>query len=165
MGSMHFPTKPLQRLQAMMSLVEPLSSSSSKKLMSLDLIVATAGDLQKGLSSGQLTSFELVDAYLDQIEKQDGYLNAMISKPPRARLLKLAKKLDEERKNKAVRGKLHGIPILIKVSLQTFSIAYSLISPYRTTSRRCQSCTWAPLQAASLLLVPNPRVMLKLSIE
>lgn len=151
----------------MMSFVKPFIASPSKKPTSLDVLVATAGDLQRGLSSGQLTSVELVDAYLDQIENHDGYLHAIISKPPRARLVEQARKLDEERENKAIRGRLHGIPTLIKVGLQTFLFAYSLILVilvYRTTSRHYQSCTWARLQAASLLLVPNPRAMLRLSI-
>ena len=161
LGLMHFPTRPLQRVQAMMSFIKPFIASPSKKPTSLDVLVATAGDLQRGLSSGQLTSVGLVDAYLDQIENHDDYLHAIISKPPRVRLVEQARKLDEERESKAVRGRLHGIPILIKVGLQTFLSAYSLILFYRTISRHCQSCTWARLQAVSLLLVPNPRAMLR----
>ena len=153
---MHFPSRPLPRVQAIMSFVKPFITSSSKQPTSLDLLVATAGDLQRGLSSGQLTSVELVDAYLAQIENHDDYLHAIISKPPRARLVEQAKKLDEERNNKAIRGKLHGIPILIKVGLQTFLFINSLSVVCRTISRHCQSCAWAPLRAASLLLVPNP---------
>lgn len=132
---------------------------------SLDLLVATAGDLQKGLSSGHLTSVELVDAYLDQIEKHDGYLHAIISKPPRASLFEQARKLDEERQSKSIRGKLHGIPILIKVGLPHCHFAHSLILVYRITLRHCQYCIWAQLQAAWLLLIPNPRAMLILSTE
>ena len=92
-----------------------LTALSSKGPTSLNLLVATAGDLQKALSSGHLTSVELVSACLDQIERHDAYLHAIISKPPRANLVEQAQKLDEERKEKGVRGKFHGIPVLIKV--------------------------------------------------
>lgn len=83
-----------------------------------NLLVATAGDLQRELSSGKLASTDLVNACLDQIEKHDGYLRAMISVAPRAILVEQAQRLDDERKTNKIRGKLHGIPILIKV-LQT----------------------------------------------
>lgn len=88
---------------------------SSESSTSLNLLVATAGDLQKELSSGKLTSVDLVNACLDQIEQYDGYLHAMISKAPRKSLIEQAQKLDNERKTDGVRSMLHGIPILIKV--------------------------------------------------
>ncbi|KAM0801933.1 amidase signature domain-containing protein [Usnea florida] len=119
LGLMHFPSRPLPSVQAMMSFFKPFITSSPNQPTSLDLLVATAGDLQRGLSSGQLTSVELVDACLAQIENHDGYFHAIISKPPRATLVEQAKKLDEERRNKAIRGKLHGIPILIKDNIAT----------------------------------------------
>lgn len=92
-----------------------LSQLSPKRPMSVNLLVATAGDLQRDLSSGQLTSVELVNACLDLIEQHDDRLHAVISRPPRANLVEQAQKLDVERKTKKSRGKLHGIPILIKV--------------------------------------------------
>ena len=149
----HFPTRPLQSVQAIMSFIKPFVASPSKKSTSLDVLVATAGDLQRGLSSGESTSVELVEAYLDPKSKSmmATYTRSSVS-PPRARLVEQARKLDEERENKAVRGKLHGIPILIKVGLQTFLPADSLIFVYRTTSRHCQSCTWVRLRAPSLPL-------------
>ena len=96
---------------------------------SLNLLAATAGDLQRDLSSGSLTSVELVNACLDQIELHDDYLHAVISKAPRAHLVKQAQKLDIERKTKGTRSKLHGIPILIKV-LPSLFICMHLPNPY-----------------------------------
>ncbi|CAD6586563.1 MAG: hypothetical protein ASARMPRED_002760 [Alectoria sarmentosa] len=84
-----------------------------------NLLVATAGDLQRELSSGKLASTDLVNACLDQIEKHDGYLRAMISVAPRASLVEQAQRLDDERKTNKIRGKLHGIPILIKDNIAT----------------------------------------------
>lgn len=129
--------------------------------MSVNLLVATAGDLQRDLSSGHLTSVELVNACLDKIEQYDHYLHAVISRPPRANLVEQAQNLDVERKTKKARGKLHGIPILIKVGAARLIISsgHCLICVYRTILRLCLSSTWAPLQAVWLLLVPNPRAM------
>lgn len=84
---------------------------------SLDLLTATAGDLQKKLCSGDLTSVQLVNACLDQIEKHDGYLHGVIAKAPRASITQQAQKLDDERAAGKLRGKLHGVPILLKVCL------------------------------------------------
>ncbi len=114
LGLMRFPARPLQRFQAMMSFMRPFTASSKKPTPS-DLLVATAAGLQRDLSSGHLTSVDLINACSDQIEQHDDYLHAIISRPPRASLVEQAKKLDEERKKGGVRSKLHGIPILIKV--------------------------------------------------
>ena len=96
---------------------------------SVNLLAATAGDLQRDLSSGGLTSVELVNACLDQIEQHDDYLHALISKPPRAHLVEQAQKLDIERKMKGIRSELHGIPILIKVLPLLFACKH-LSDPY-----------------------------------
>ena len=103
--------------------VVSLSQSLPKRPMSVNLLVATAGDLQRHLSSGHLTSVELVNACLDKIEQYDDYLHAVISRPPRANLVEQAQNLDIERKAKKARGKLHGIPILIKVGVARLIIS------------------------------------------
>ena len=83
--------------------------------ISIILLAATAGDLQRDLSSGRLTSVQLVNARLHQIEQHDDYIHAVISEPPRAHMVEQAQKLDVERKMKGMRSKLHGIPTLIQV--------------------------------------------------
>lgn len=98
----------------MIPITETMASSSTGQTP-LNLLIATAGDLQRELSSGKLTSVDLVNACLDQIDQHDGYLHAMISKAPRTSLIEQAQKLDKERKSNEIRSKLHGIPILIKV--------------------------------------------------
>ena len=126
---------------------------------SLNLLAATAGDLQRDLSSGGLTSVELVNACLDQIEQHDDYLHAVISKPPRAHLVEQAQTLDIERKTSGIRSKLHGIPILIKVLPHSLFVSTCLIPIYRITLRLCRNCTWTPLREVLLLLVRSPRGM------
>lgn len=72
-------------------------------------------DLQARMHAGELDSRTLTQAYLDRIaaiDKAGPQLNAIVEINPDA--LKEAALRDLERKNKAVRGPLHGIPILLK---------------------------------------------------
>ncbi|KAF3067517.1 putative amidase [Trichoderma lentiforme] len=91
----------------------PFSWPSGTRRRSIDLLTATAEDLQQFLKAGELTSVELVDKCFAQIDRHDDYLRAVLQKNPQARTVAAA--LDLERKNGPLRGPLHGIPILIKV--------------------------------------------------
>lgn len=82
-----------------------------------NILKATATQLQEQLSSGNLTSAQLTETYLTQIEQQNHQgmkVNALISTSPRDIALARAHQLDEERKNGKIRGPLHGIPIIMK---------------------------------------------------
>lgn len=77
-------------------------------------------DLQEMMESGELSSEELVIAYLDrikQIDQNGPMLNAVIQSNIDA--LALARTLDAERKEGNVRGSLHGIPIMLKDNIDT----------------------------------------------
>lgn len=92
--------------------------SSFNSSVKVDVLRATASDLRSLLESGNVTSLDLVDIYLAQIEKHDrkgANLHAMVSLVHRNHLDELAKQLDDERSRGAVRGPLHGIPIIVKV--------------------------------------------------
>jgi amidase len=83
-----------------------------------DPLVATASDVQKLLEDGTVTSEDLVNIYLAQVQKHNHYgmrLNAIISIAPRDTLLAAARALDHERRTSGKRGPLHGIPIILKV--------------------------------------------------
>ena len=76
--------------------------------------------LRLELASSKTTSEALVRAYLeriDAIDRSGPTLRAVIALNPDA--LAQARALDEERKQKRVRGPLHGIPILIKDNVET----------------------------------------------
>ncbi|GAB3552507.1 amidase [Spirosoma fluminis] len=80
----------------------------------------TVSDLQKKMQSGEYTSEEITQLYLDRIEaidKKGPGLNAVIEVNPDA--LKIAKAMDEERKAGKVRGPMHGIPVLVKDNIDT----------------------------------------------
>lgn len=94
------------------------SESLDNAAASLDLLTVTSTELRKLLSDRSVTSVDLVNAYLDQIQDQNHNglkLNAMISVGPRELLQQTAQKLDRERKQGKIRSPLHGIPITVKV--------------------------------------------------
>lgn len=85
----------------------------------LDLLRLTASDLQNLMQDNQLSSVNLVQQVLEQIEKHNeagAGVRAMISVAPKDVLISRASTLDEERSSGRLRGPLHGIPIIVKVS-------------------------------------------------
>jgi amidase len=81
---------------------------------------ATITGLQHAMSSGKLTSKQLVDFYLHRIEAldRDGPgVNSVIQLNPDAR--SIAAHLDAERHHQGPRGPLHGIPVLLKDNIDT----------------------------------------------
>ena len=86
----------------------------------LDLMNLDITALQQRMAGGQLTSRQLTQAYLDRIAQLDDEgprLNAVLALNPDA--LVLADQRDAERKAGAIRGPLHGIPVLLKDNIDT----------------------------------------------
>jgi amidase len=80
----------------------------------------TIADLNEKMESGELTSRQVTDLYLQRIaavDKGGPYINSVIEVNPDA--LEIAEGLDKERKAGKLRGPLHGIPILIKDNIDT----------------------------------------------
>lgn len=88
----------------------------------INLLTATASELQAKLTDNSITSRELVKLCLNQIARYNGYLKAVIAVAPEELLDKTAAALDRERSQGHIRGPLHGLPILLKV---LFSLNYS----------------------------------------
>jgi hypothetical protein len=88
------------------------------RLSTIELLSIDSAGLQRKLDAGLLTSVELVQACLAQIDKHDqrgAKLNAMISIVPNHILMERSAQLDLERTSGRVRSPFHGIPILVKV--------------------------------------------------
>ncbi|HEX5441301.1 MAG TPA: amidase [Ktedonobacterales bacterium] len=85
-----------------------------------DLEEQTIADLQAAMESGQRSSRQLVEAYVERIQALDASgptLRAVIELNPDA--LAIAEALDRERTERGARGALHGIPILLKDNIDT----------------------------------------------
>ncbi len=77
-------------------------------------------ELQRKMSSGELTARSISESYLERIEQLDRQgpaIHAVIELNPD--VLAIAEARDEERKAGKTRGPLHGIPILIKDNIDT----------------------------------------------
>ncbi|XP_020587270.1 putative amidase C869.01 [Phalaenopsis equestris] len=78
---------------------------------------ATIADIQAAFNDGRLTSFKLVEYYLDQIRTLNPHLNAVIEVNPDA--LDDAAKADIQRNAQNHLSPLHGIPVLVKDNINT----------------------------------------------
>lgn len=83
--------------------------------MAFNPLAVNSADLQRQLQTNNITSVQIVNEYLAQIDRHESTLNAFISIAPREILLKTAERLDEERQTGRERSPLHGIPIVLKV--------------------------------------------------
>jgi len=86
----------------------------------LDLRAATVRDINRAFEAGTLTSEELVRRYLARIEaynEQGPALRAVIVTAPNA--LERARELDAERARSGPRSPLHGIPVVVKDTVDT----------------------------------------------
>jgi amidase len=96
------------------------NKSANPPVEEFELLEATIDDLQKKMQSGEYTSKSITQLYLDRIAKIDKsgpLINAVIELNPD--VLGIAEALDAERENGKVRGKMHGIPVLIKDNIDT----------------------------------------------
>jgi len=87
---------------------------------SFELDEMTVAQLQEGMDAGRFTAHSITEKYLARIESIDKHgpaINSIIEVNPDA--LSIAKTLDKERKQKHIRGPLHGIPVLIKDNIDT----------------------------------------------
>jgi amidase len=84
------------------------------------VVEKSVAELQADMTAGQVTSEDLVRAYLARVEAIDrsgATLRSVIAINPHA--IEDARRLDDERRAGHVRGPLHGVPILIKDNIET----------------------------------------------
>lgn len=129
--------------------------------MTFDPLTTTIFELQHELETKRITSVHLVHSCFEQIDKYEPYLHALISQPLRANVLQVARRLDNERSAGDVRGPLHGIPLLIKVS-QISVILARMLNENRIIWQRNLSLAWTRPPGASLWSEVDPERMLRL---
>jgi amidase len=97
-----------------------LSDHAAGDVSSFEFEEITIAELQAGMTAGKYTARAIAEKYLtriDQIDKNGPAINSVIEINPDA--LSIAESLDKERKDKGVRGPLHGIPVMIKDNVDT----------------------------------------------
>lgn len=107
-------------LAALTPLAAPAPLFAQSEQVMVDVEEKSISELAAMLSSGKVTSEQLVQAYIDRIGRIDEDrsigLNSVIAVMPGA--IEEARMLDAERKAGKLRGPLHGIPILIKDNIE-----------------------------------------------
>jgi amidase len=83
----------------------------------INLEEATIAELQEAMESGRATSRSIVEGYLARIREVDPKINSIIEVNPDA--LSIADEMDRERSSGAVRGPMHGIPVVLKDNIDT----------------------------------------------
>ena len=86
----------------------------------VDVTSMSIDELLDALDKGYLTSETLVNIYLERIEAYDKQFNSINQLNEHA--VEQAKELDKERENGKLRGKLHGIPLLVKCNIDVYGI-------------------------------------------
>ncbi|MXV95011.1 MAG: amidase [Gemmatimonadetes bacterium] len=111
------PRIPLRRLvwPAALSIAVFAAVGADAAGQPLEVVELTATELQEGYAAGAYTVVEVVQAFLDRIERYEGHYNAFISLNPDA--LEIAAGLDGEMRTTGPRGALHGVPVVIKDNL------------------------------------------------
>jgi amidase len=105
---------------------EDLASLTDGDIARLDALILekTIPQLGDAMESGELTSYDLTRYYLQRIRTYDlDQLNAIVDLNPDA--LEVARHRDEERGKGLTRGRLHGIPVLLKDNITTESYLHT----------------------------------------
>ncbi len=84
---------------------------------SLEIEEATVAALRTAMENGSISSAKLVKDYLERIDAVDKKINSIVEINPDA--VEIAEKLDDERKQGKIRGRMHGIPVVIKENIDT----------------------------------------------
>jgi amidase len=100
--------------------VQDAPASMAPSVPSFELDELSISDLQAAMTARKYTASSLVELYqgrIEQIDRRGPTLKSVIELNPDA--TQIALDLDSERRQKAPRGPLHGIPILIKDNIDT----------------------------------------------
>ncbi len=82
------------------------------------ILFSSASELAQHIKSGKLTSYEVVNAFIEQTEKYNHTYNAVVTLN-KTEALQRAKEADVALSKGEIWGKLHGVPITIKDNYRT----------------------------------------------
>ena len=103
----------MKELFIVLALISSVKSYIPNKVEpTVDITEMSITEIQESIDDGYLTYEELMQIYLDRIDKYNDKYNAVLYVNPNA--LEEAKKKDEEYKKNGRKSDLYGIPILVK---------------------------------------------------
>lgn len=97
------------------------STVSALTKVPVDVTTMSIEELLDAMDKGYLTSEQLVNIYLERIEAYDDMFNSINQLNDKA--LEQARELDKEREEGKLRGRLHGIPILVKCNIDAYGMS------------------------------------------
>ena len=112
----------------------------AQRTEAFEIIDATVDSIHSAFKSGQLTCRQLVQMYIDRIERFDKSgpaINSVITISPTA--LAETDRLDEDRKASRPMGPLHGIPVILKDQIDAVGMPTTLGSVIFKTSIRTKT--------------------------
>lgn len=86
----------------------------------VDITKMSLIEIEEAMEKGYITSEQLVNIYLERIEKYNDKFNAINQINEHA--VEQAKQLDNMRKEGNVKGRLHGIPIIVKCNIDAYGM-------------------------------------------
>ena len=96
------------------------SNVSALTKVPVDVTTMSIEELLDAMDKGYITSEKLVNIYLERIEAYDKMFNSINQLNDKA--LEQARELDKEREEGKLRGRLHGIPILVKCNIDAYGM-------------------------------------------
>jgi len=86
----------------------------------VDITKMSLIEIEEAMDKGYITSEQLVNIYLERIEEYNDMFNAINQRNEHA--LEQAKQLDRMRKEGNIKGRLHGIPIIVKCNIDVYGM-------------------------------------------
>jgi amidase len=116
-----------------------LATASEAREHELEALLtrATIPDVQGLFERGALTAEDLTLYYVGRIRAFDGRLQSVTELNPEA--LPIARRLDAERRQGAVHGSLHGIPVLLKDNIATGDELHTTVGARALETARARS--------------------------
>ena len=104
-------------------------SAAGGQIAGQDIVVLNATALSDAIKTRQVSCVEVMNAYLDQIERLNAKVNAIVALQDRDTLLKQAEEKDAQLARGEYQGWLHGFPQAIKDLEMTKGIVTTMGSP------------------------------------
>jgi len=127
--------------------------------MANDICFMTATDLRRGLRAGTFSAREIMQAHLDQIDRVDPVVNAVVTRVPNDDALTLADAADAVIARGIDVGPLHGLPIAHKDLQETAGLRTTFGSPiYRDNVPERDSLTIERLKRGGAITIGKTNV-------